>query len=444
MIRPRLIAPLGLALMILFGAMPASAQEQPASAPPTITGPLTLADAVQTALKHNPMAQAARSQATAARARLGMAKGMTRPQVLASAFGGNSTMGDLVTTPPTVLMPNVFSVPDRGAVTSQVGLMVPLYTGGRLSGAVRASEALSTAAASDQASVERNVTLETKVAYHRALLARAFIDVYKNRVDESKERVRIAEASFREGKIAKYDLLRNQAELADSEQQLANAERDARIALVDIKTALGVSQGSDIALTDQLAYAEVPGDLSQYTELAAKNRPELAAARARVESASANMAVSRSAYKPQVYINAMQGVTAGSDDTESGFTAGIAVGLPLVDGGQRRAAVQEARAMLDAMKQEEQQALLAVQQDVNTVWAEIQTADRNVKLSEAAVAQAEEDYRVIKLRYEAGKSINVEVLDALASLVRAQTNQLAALYEHNVARDRLARAIGEL
>lgn len=411
---------------------------------PVITGPLTLNDAVQAALKYNPMVQAAASWSSAAQARVGMAKAMTKPQITATAFAGNSSMGDIITSPPNVMPSSVLMVPDRGALTGQVGLMFPLDTGGRLSSVIQGVEALSSAAASDRSSVERDVALETKTAYHRALLAQATVGVYQNLVEEEEERVRVADASFREGKIAKYDLLRNQAGLADSQQQLANAERDTQIAMIDLKTVLGVSQGSDISLADRLAYAPVTDTLDSYLAQAAKNRPELQAARSRTNSAESNVAVTKSAYRPQVYVSAMQGVTASSGNTDSGFTAGLSIGIPLVDGGVRRASVKEAESMLQTMKQEEQQALLGVQQDVHTVWAEVQAADKNVKLSEAAVVHAEEDYRVIKLRYEAGKAINVEVLDALASLVRAQNNRLTALYEHNIARDRLARAIGEL
>jgi outer membrane protein len=58
------------------------------------------------------------------------------------------------------------------------------------------------------------------------------------------------------------------------------------------------------------------------------------------------------------------------------------------------------------------------------------------------VASAEEDYRVAKVRYEAGKSVNVEVIDAQSALVRARANYIDALYDFNVALDRLERAVG--
>lgn len=411
---------------------------------PTVSGPFSLSDAVQTALKNSPIIRSAASQASAAEARVGMARSMSRPQVSATAFAGHSTMGDIIASPPNVAPTGIFTVPDRTGVTGQVGLMLPIYTGGRTSNAVRSARAASTATASDRASTERDVTLQAKMAYHRALLTQATVSVYCDLVSQAQERVRTSEAAFTAGRIARYDLLRNQSALADAEQQLANSERDAQVAMLDLKTALGISAASGLTLKDSLEHARITGTVDIYMDSALKNRPELAAARARVESANSGVSVTRGAYRPQVYGQAMEGVSASSGRTDTGFTVGITAGIPILDGGQRRSAVRESEAMLESARSDERQALLVVQQDVGTAWAEVQAAEKSVDLSEAAVTQAEEDYRVVRLRYEAGKAVNVEVLDALAALTRARNNRLMALYEHNIARDRLARAIGEL
>ena len=433
-------------LILMVAIMMASAagaqQQEAVGRQPTISGDLTLAGAVQTALKHNPMVQSAGYVAAAARARVSMAKAMTSPQISVSAFGGTSSMGDIMASPPNIMPSSLFTVPNKTGAVGQAALMIPLYTGGRLSGAVNGAAALAAAAASDRVSTEHDVALEAKTAYHQVLLAQSTIGVFLDLVDEETERVRVAEAAFKEGRIAKYDLLRNQAGLADAQQQLTNADRDAQVAMLDLKMVLGVSPVSSIVLSDRLAYMHVTGTADDYLGSALKNRSEIAGARAKLDSANASVEVAKSAYMPQVYATAMEGLSATSDGTNTGLTAGIIAGLPILDGGERRAAVKEAEAMRDAMKQDEQQAVLLVQHDVNVAWAELQSADKNVQLSQAAVAQAEEDYRVVKLRYEAGKAVNVEVLDALAALVKAQNNSLRALYEHNIARDRLARAIG--
>jgi outer membrane protein TolC len=46
-------------------------------------------------------------------------------------------------------------------------------------------------------------------------------------------------------------------------------------------------------------------------------------------------------------------------------------------------------------------------------------------------------------RYDAGRSIVTEVLDALTSRVRAENEVVQALFQYNVAHDQLRRAIGE-
>lgn len=411
---------------------------------PVVNGPLSLDEAVQTALEQSPMVQAAGGRASAAGFRADMEKAMTKPQIALSAYAGDTTMGGIMSTPPGVLPQRSFSVPDTGAVIGQVGLMYPLYTGGKLSGAVGSASALSSAAASDTEAVKRDTAFMVKISYRKALLAQAAVGVYQNLVNEEKERVRIAEAAFTEGKIAKYDLLRNQAALAESEQMLSNAERDVQTAMIDLKAAMGVSQDSEVSLSDTLAYEPVSGGLDSYIEEAMKGRQELASARARSESAAESVKAAGGAYSPQVYLMAMQGVTAVSGSTNSEFMAGVVLGLPLVDGGSRGAAANEAESMLSSMKEEEKQAAIEVERDVRSAWASLQAAEKNVKLSEAAVEQAREDYRVIKLRYEAGKSINVEVLDALASLTRAENNNLTALYEYNAAQDRLTRSVGRM
>ena len=410
---------------------------------PTVSGPLNLNNAVQTALKYSPMIQSAGYQASAAEARVGMAQAMTRPQLSVTGIAGNSSMGGILASPPSVTPQGITSFPSDTATTGGLMLMFPIYTGGRLAAAMKGAKALSSAAGLDKAAVERNVSMEAKTAYHRALLADAFVEVYQNLVNEEQERVRIAQAAFDEGKIAKFDLLRNQADLANAQQQLENAKRDSQVAMVDLKTILGISQGSNVTLSDKLEYAAVTENLDAFLKRA-EDRPELASAKAKVNSAQADIDAAKGLYKPQVYVNAMQGVTAAWGESESGYTVGVSVGLTLIDGGLRQSEVREVESMLNAMKSEEQQTRLAVEQEVRTAWAELEAGDRNVQLSRAAVTQAEEDYRVVKLRYESGKTINVEVLDALFSLVRAQTNELSALYDHNIARDTLARAVGEI
>lgn len=102
-----------------------------------------------------------------------------------------------------------------------------------------------------------------------------------------------------------------------------------------------------------------------------------------------------------------------------------------------------AQAQQQQLTQRERQLMQGIARDVLTAQANLHAADQNIRTSLEAQAAAEEDYRVARLRYDVGKAINLEPLDALASLVRARVNAAQALYEYNNAVDGLQRATGQ-
>jgi len=101
---------------------------------------------------------------------------------------------------------------------------------------------------------------------------------------------------------------------------------------------------------------------------------------------------------------------------DSGYLVGIVASIPVIDGRLRESAVNETQATIAQMQAEERDAVLSVTRSVATAYAQPSAATKNVTLAQAAVTQADEDYRVIRMRYGACKATNVEVLDALAAL----------------------------
>ena len=198
------------------------------------------------------------------------------------------------------------------------------------------------------------------------------------------------------------------------------------MALIDLKNMMGISQSSQLTLTDDLTAPAAPPSLDELQTAAIEQRPEIQAARARARSAQSNIGVAKSAYKPQVYATAMADLSVMKGDgmngaTDTGYLVGVAAALPIFDGGLRKSSVDEANAMLQQMRADEREALLAVSKDVAASYTQFTAASKNADLAQAAITQSEEDYRVIRMRYEAGKATNVEVLDSLAALTRART-----------------------
>lgn len=448
MMRAVVLLAVAFGLMAGVAGISSAAEKTDASGLPVISQAVTLTDVVNIALKNNPSIASRRALLAAAAARVGMARAMTRMQMSTTTLGTLGNMPMVFPGPDGVEPQNLSLTPDKPRIDQNLMAMYPIYTGGNLKGRISSAQAQQQASSYDVTTTELDTVLAVKNAYYQVLLAQRYVDAYQRRVDEAKERVRIAEEAFAVGRIARYDLLRNQTDLAEAQQQLNNAQRDEEMGFVDLRNMMGVSQSSQLTLSRELAVQPPAPTLDELQAAALKQRPEVQAARARIRSAQANVGVAKSAYKPQVYASAMADLSAVKGDsmngnTDKGYLVGVSAAIPIFDGGLRKSSVNEAQAMLKQMQAEEREAILNVSRSVASAYTQFSAATKNADLAQTAITQADEDYRVIRMRYEAGKATNVEVLDALATLTRARTMYAEALYAQNTSREALTRAIGQ-
>lgn len=126
-----------------------------------------------------------------------------------------------------------------------------------------------------------------------------------------------------------------------------------------------------------------------------------------------------------------------------GYSVGLTASLPLADGGQRRADVDAAKARLARAEADAESVRQGVAREVSAAWLTQQTAHAQVDAAQMGVAAAHEAFDLATLRYNAGKSVTAERLDALAALTRAQGTLAQAKADLLSARTRLLAALGE-
>jgi outer membrane protein TolC len=71
-------------------------------------------------------------------------------------------------------------------------------------------------------------------------------------------------------------------------------------------------------------------------------------------------------------------------------------------------------------------------------------AEKGVEASRKGTEQSEEEFRIVKERFGAGRGIQLEILDAQVSLTRARFNAVAALADYNSALAMWLKATGRL
>ena len=82
--------------------------------------------------------------------------------------------------------------------------------------------------------------------------------------------------------------------------------------------------------------------------------------------------------------------------------------------------------------------------EVRQCWLELETARQRVQVAHQATAQADENLRVARDRYQHQVGTNTEVLDAETLRVQAYTNLFDSSYQAVLAGLRLRRAVGTL
>ena len=408
---------------------------------------LSLASAVALALERNPSLAAAREELPGAQARLRMAQAAGKLSGSANAYLSTGTMGSTIPSPDGVMPRMYMGVPADPRVDQNLTFMYPLSTGGRVGSRVRAADAQVQATTQDIESMVLDVAYAVRAAYWQSLYRRELVKVQQESVSEQQERLRVDQAKYDAGKIPLFYVLRDKSELADAEQQLTNAGRDAETALLDLRAAIGLPLAAPVQLTDQLAYDPGAADQDADTLLAdaLAKRPEALALKARSEAAEHEVTARKAACRPQVNGMVMlDGMETSGMGIGGGYTAGIVGSLPLLDGGERKAGVAEAEAMVRKLTREQEALSLQIERELRTALLNLAAANQNVRTALEAEASAEEDHRVADIGYQAGKLINLEAVSALAALVKARTNVAQAKYEFSLAVDAVNRAAGAM
>jgi len=384
------------------------------------------------------MLRMALAEADMARTRVNMAKSDGKLQVSVNGIGAASNMRNVI--PITGVMPQaLLQSQDQASLDLNGTAMVPLTTGGRISQTVRAAELTAGAAQTGVVTARAQVAFEARAMYAEWRQALAMEVVARDMLAAQVENARVTQQFFDAGKVPMFDVLRARAAEADARQQLANARADIIAMLANLAQALGVPADTLGQAADEAAAISPENPL----ELALARRPELTAAGQTIRAAEATVLARQAAYHPQIYAFGMVDALAPADmGNSTGYTIGVGAGLPILDGGRRKAEVEEARQAVTEARAARDNVELRVRAEVAGAEARVSAARQNIDNAAAQVTAAEEAYTVAQARYGSGKSNIVELLDARQALTEAQQNLVTAQARYRATLAALYRAIG--
>jgi outer membrane protein len=423
------------------------------AAPSATPSRLTLEEAIRIALERNHGLMAATERTRGSRARVHQAVAAFLPTLNFSSTyiraGGGRTF-PMHYHPPgrpfeeTVYFDVTF-IPERQHDT-KFQISQPIFTGGRLLNQLKLARADRRQYSALESSARQDLILEVRRAYMDVLKARENEKVVLEALELAEENVRAAARLAESGKASKSDILRARVQEATAEQDFLTATNYAQLALENLSALLDVDLGGDTDLRDVPVDEdlEIP-PIEECVEIALDRAPDMEAARRAYDRSSAALAVAKGSFFPTISVQADYGWTEEHYDfADNAWAVYTVLSFDIFKGTDRLAKVSEASAQKEEarelLKDTERRSILRVKQS----HFNLQEAAGRRRVSKARLADAEEAFRMIRLRYETQLSTQLEVLDAQVTLTAARMEEVSSRYDYLMAWDDLLRAMGKV
>jgi outer membrane protein TolC len=440
-------------VLILSAVAPAYAQTSTAtgpfsgsisgSAPSAAPVQLTLADALDRALRFNLGMVTAEQQIESARGarlrslrdllpRIDTRAGETRQTTNLAAFGFDPSLFPGV---PAVVGP--FDVFDARVAASQ-----PVFDLGALND-VRSKTSALNAARFDAQNARDVVTLVVTNLYLQAVAGQSRIQTARDQVATAEALLTLATNLRNAGAAPGIDVVRAQVQLQTERQRLIAAENDSAKQVIQLARAIGIPTAQPIELTDRtMPDTAVVPPLDEALRQAAAARPDYKASLERVHAAESALRSARADGWPSVQVSGDYGAIGSTvSDARRTYSMSANVRLPLFDNDRRGRVVEETAALRE---REAAAADLAqrIEAEVRSALLDVQAAQQQVAVARDRVTLANQELSLAQTRFSVGVTSNLEVIQAQNEVSAATENQVNAVYAFNVANAALRRAIG--
>jgi outer membrane protein TolC len=398
--------------MLMVSPGPATAQ----SSPP-LPSPVSLADVIRIAGERRDEIQAARAR---------MSAGEARPTIV-------SALTDPMISPSLDHLPFMLNGADYSVTIEQ---QIPLSS-------IRSHRRASALADVDRLRAETNrtsldVSVEAANAYLMLQERRRAAVLVNDQIAFARDVVSAANARYASGTAPQSDVLRAEVEVARLEAIAGALVGEVRGAEAMLNTSLALDADSQVPPLAALSLPQVvPSWAAIKTALTL--RPELAAGRAEIARAEADIQVMRDMYKPMATIRTGPSYTMAEGH---GWMAMVGVSLPIWR-SKLRAGVAEAQAMHSMAEADLRAMTRMIEGEAAVAVSQLQAArDRHTALNTDVLPRARMAIEPAVASYASGQLPLVSVIEAVQALWLVQSDLITADTQLGLAWARLGRALG--
>ena len=396
---------------------------------------LTVDEAVAYALEHNGELLAARKEIDAASALVKQAALRANPKVDASLSKTITGTDNNVT----------------------INGMLPLELGGRRSARIRVAERELEMRRQDVANRERILAADVRIKFGEALTAIIKLGLDEDLIATSQRSYNLVAARVTEGGTAPLEQNMVLVELNRLRSMRETAEGKAQIEMLELRNLIGMSPDEPLRLRGDFndVIAPLP-TLTNSTELALSERPDLKLAKAAESFAEARIDQARTEGRLDASLTAgyqrmdssypLNGINDAGQlspirSTFHYFTVGVSLDLPVRNKNQ--GSIEAAVADAEGAKRRREFLELTVRREVASAYALYNSTARAAEIFRVGVKdQANANLDVVRQTYELGSKTLIDYLGEQRRFIELQNGYIDALLDTYKARVEIERAIG--
>ena len=287
--------------------------------------------------------------------------------------------------------------------------------------------------------LERRLKFDLKRAYYQVVLAQRDVELAREILSQFQGVVDLNRRRFEAGEISGAELRRSEAAEYRFFTEVLNAEVRLQNARTDLLALVGSQKlDQDFTATDDFDQRFVPPPRAKLKEIALRERPDLAAARARVSQAGMRIDLESARRKPNV--NLFGGYKRELDS--NGPIAGVE--LPLFIFNRNQGSIHRRQA---EQRQQENRVLfrrILVLRELEIAVQQLEGSRKSIQALESEyLEKARQAREITESSYRLGEASLIEFLDAERTYSETMILYNRTLYDFQISRSRLEMAIGE-
>lgn len=324
---------------------------------------------------------------------------------------------------------------------------LPIYSGGQIKYGINSAEYLQKAVALDADNEREEVVQTTIEAFANLFKATTAVRLMKENLAQSQQRVKELTNLEKNGLLARNDLLKAELQSSNIELSLLDAENNRRIANVNMNLMLGISTKTELVL-DTAGVVKKQDDrvLDDYLNAAVQNRKDIAAYENRKKAAESGIRILKGEMYPELKLTGgyIAAKIPGFFSVTNMLNVGVGVNYNISSFWKTKTKIRQAEAQMKQVTLSESILDDNIQMDINRNYYSLVSFRKKIEVYEKASEQANENYRIVKNKFDNSLATTTELLEADVSKLQAVLSYTLARADAFVAYHKLLQSTGTL